>query len=551
MESQQTNDALGEGGAADARHSVQHLDMPELDIPDLGKITSTFEQALDVTLAHTAAPSPIASPVLQMSDSPESVTRGVGGGVGMSVSPESDVRTGIGGAGMSVFPESDGHIGVYGVGMSVSPESVTRGVGGGVGMSVSPESDTLGGDAAVASLPQAKPVEFTAQPKAPGLLTQEMSEVHARSYAASIPHPTGAAAAERPPQIPLAPVKRVQAQFNPLADVLLYLVVFVGGFLGAAMRFGLGVAFPVPLARHGACSAFHIATFIANMIACLLLAMITICVSHASWLTRRVKQLVSKGVGLGVCGGCSTLSTLGVEELTSLRGGEVGGTVLYVLLTFVCGALCSVLGVKLGLLLTSRRKSRVLQEAVRNAMRSDGASGPVIEGMPQDAIGRLASGGSPSSVDAEALIAAESPIVVDKPVAVPSESSDMHGRIAVGGVAGAGDVTTGLPAFEPASVTDEIPLVGDLTTGEVVEVSAPMRGSGSATGPATDSAVGSVADAAAASTGEIPVAVDTGAAADASKSRDEHDEHGERDEHDKRDERYGYDDHDARNEGRP
>lgn len=494
MESQQTNDALGEGGAADARHSVQHLDMPELDIPDLGKITSTFEQALDVTLAHTAAPSPIASPVLQMSDSPESVTRGVGGGVGMSVSPE---------------------------------------------------SDTLGGDAAVASLPQAKPVEFTAQPKAPGLLTQEMSEVHARSYAASIPHPTGAAAAERPPQIPLAPVKRVQAQFNPLADVLLYLVVFVGGFLGAAMRFGLGVAFPVPLARHGACSAFHIATFIANMIACLLLAMITICVSHASWLTRRVKQLVSKGVGLGVCGGCSTLSTLGVEELTSLRGGEVGGTVLYVLLTFVCGALCSVLGVKLGLLLTSRRKSRVLQEAVRNAMRSDGASGPVIEGMPQDAIGRLASDGSPSSVDAEALIAAESPIVVDKPVAVPSESSDMHGRIAVG------DVTTGLPAFEPASVTDEIPLVGDLTTGEVVEVSAPMRGSGSATGPATDSAVGSVADAAAASTGEIPVAVDTGAAADASKSRDEHDEHGERDEHDKRDERYGYDDHDARNEGRP
>ena len=277
----------------------------------------------------------------------------------------------------------------------------------------------------------------------------------------------------------------------------MYLVVFVGGCIGTAMRFGLAEAFPSPLARRGVLSAFHVATFGANMVACLVLAMVTICMSHASWLTRRVKQLVSKGVGLGVCGGCSTLSTLGIEELASLRGGEIGGTVLYVLVTFACGALCSVLGVKLGLLLTARRKSQVLQEAVRNAMRSDGDSGPVIEGVPQNVVERFA------SVDAEALIAAESPIVVDKPVAVPSESSDMRVDGAISSV-GEG-VATGVPAFEPAPVTDEIPLVGDLATGEVVEVSAalPMRGSGSA-------------GSAAVSTGEILVV----ASADASESRD-------------------------------
>ena len=464
MESRK-NDGRDGGDAVDAWQGVQHLDMPDLDIPNLGEITSTFEPVTDVAPPHADASALVASPIPSVSDSPESVTRG----------------------------------GASSAGLSDSAESVTRGGAGGAGLSDSAESDTL----AAASRPQAKPAAFTAQPKESGLSTQEMSEVHARSYAAAIPHPTGAAAAEQPPQIPLAPVKRVQAQFNPLADLLLYLVVFVGGCIGTAMRFGLAEAFPSPLARRGVLSAFHVATFGANMVACLVLAMVTICMSHASWLTRRVKQLVSKGVGLGVCGGCSTLSTLGIEELASLRGGEIGGTVLYVLVTFACGALCSVLGVKLGLLLTARRKSQVLQEAVRNAMRNDGDSGPVIEGVPQNVVERFASGDSTASVDAEALIAAESPIVVDKPVAVPVESSDMRVDGAISSV-GEG-VATGVPAFEPAPVTDEIPLVGDLATGEVVEVSAalPMRGSGSA-------------GSAAVSTGEIPVV----ASADASESRD-------------------------------
>lgn len=464
MESRK-NDGRDGGDAVDAWQGVQHLDMPDLDIPNLGEITSTFEPVTDVAPPHADASALVASPIPSVSDSPESVTRGGASSAGLSDSPESDTRGGTGGAGLSD----------------------------------SAESDTL----AAASRQQAKPAAFTALPKEPGLSTQEMSEVHARSYAAAIPHPTGAAAAEQPPQIPLAPVKRVQAQFNPLADLLLYLVVFVGGCIGTAMRFGLAEAFPSPLARRGVLSVFHVATFGANMVACLVLAMVTIGMSHASWLTRRVKQLVSKGVGLGVCGGCSTLSTLGIEELASLRGGEIGGTVLYVLVTFACGALCSVLGVKLGLLLTARRKSQVLQEAVRNAMRSDGDSGPVIEGVPQNVVECFASGDSTASVDAEALIAAESPIVVDKPVAVPGESSDMRVDGAISSV-GEG-VATGVPAFEPAPVTDEIPLVGDLATGEVVEVSAalPMRGSGSA-------------GSAAVSTGEIPVV----ASADASESRD-------------------------------
>ena len=478
MESQ-TNNALDGDDATGAWHGIQHLDMPDLDVPNLGEITSTFEPITDATPAPGTGPAPsvtpasstpLAHPATPVSDSAESVMQGNAAHAGMSDSPESVTQSDVAYAGMSD-----------------SPESVTQGSADSARLSDSAESDMQVGPS-----------------------TQEMSEVHARSYAASIPHPTGAAAAERPPQIPLAPVKRVQAQFNPLADGLLYLVVFVGGFVGAAMRFGLALAFPSPLARRGVLSAFHVATFGANMLACLLLALVTICVSQASWLTRRVKQLISKGVGLGLCGGCSTLSTLCVEELTSLRDGEIGGTVLYVLLTFVCGVLCSMLGVKLGLLLTARRKSQVLHEAVRNAMRSDGGSGPVVEGMPQRVADQLASGGAVDSADAEALIAAEAPIVVDRPVAVPSESDGAQGD---SGESSAADkrTATGIPAFEPAPITDEIPLVGDLATGEVVELPASAQGAASA--PAAD-------------TGEIPSVAMAGShsvSAAADSATDSHD----------------------------
>ena len=336
-------------------------------------------------------------------------------------------------------------------------------------MSFSPESDTQGsrkpgrprglGASQSESLPKAKPALFTAEPKEPGLSTQEMSEVHASAYARSIPHPTGAAAAERPPQIPLAPVKRVRAQFNPLADGLLYLVVFVGGFLGTAMRYGLSLAFPAPEDAGGFLGAFRWPTFGANMLACFLLAVVTVCVSQASWLTRRVKQLVSNGAGLGLCGGCSTLSTLGIEELTSFHDGEIGGALTYVLATFVCGVLCSMIGVKVGLLLTARRKSQVLREAVRNAALSKDGSVPVVEGVT-----RGLNGGSDAS---EALIAVDVPIVVDKPVAVPSADGNARDVRETAVVPGDKEAATGIPAFEPAPITDEIPLVGDLMTGEV------------------------------------------------------------------------------------
>ena len=106
--------------------------------------------------------------------------------------------------------------------------------------------------------------------------------------------PSGAAASKHPPQIPLAPMKRMQARFNPLADGLMYLVVFVGGFVGVGFRRATDLLLP---SVNG--TPFVVGTFVSNMLACFLFAMLTEYMATASWLRRRVRQVVSRGVGLG------------------------------------------------------------------------------------------------------------------------------------------------------------------------------------------------------------------------------------------------------------
>ena len=120
--------------------------------------------------------------------------------------------------------------------------------------------------------------------------------------------PSGAAASKHPPQIPLAPMKRMQARFNPLADGLMYLVVFVGGFVGVGFRRATDLLLP---SVNG--SPFVVGTFVSNMLACFLFAMLTEYMATASWLRRRVRQVVSRGVGLGLLGGLSTMSGVMLE----------------------------------------------------------------------------------------------------------------------------------------------------------------------------------------------------------------------------------------------
>ena len=152
--------------------------------------------------------------------------------------------------------------------------------------------------------------------------------------------PSGAAAAPNPPQIPLAPMKRVQARFNPLADGLMYLVVFIGGFVGVGCRRGLGMLLP---SVNG--TPFVVGTFVSNMLACFLFAMLTEYMTTASWLRRRVRQAVSRGVGLGFLGGLSTMSGVMLEMMEGLRERHVASAFGYLAGSFVGGIVAALAGV--------------------------------------------------------------------------------------------------------------------------------------------------------------------------------------------------------------
>lgn len=142
---------------------------------------------------------------------------------------------------------------------------------------------------------------------------------------------------------------------DPLMDPLLYVVVFLGGFLGTAMRYGLSLLIPRPAAETGFLSAFHTATFTANMLACFIFACLTAAMGQATWIRAHRRELVNRGVGMGMCGGFSTLSALVIEELLAWHGGNFLGVAFYEIMSFACGLALAYAGTRLGLALTARR----------------------------------------------------------------------------------------------------------------------------------------------------------------------------------------------------
>lgn len=379
--------------------------------------------------------------------------------------------------------------------------------------------------------------------------TMEISAAQVRAQ--STPVPQGAAAAAIPPQIPLAPMKKIQARFNPLADIMVYCVVFLGGMLGTAMRYGLSLALPSTAQSQGFWQSFHIPTFTANMAACFIFAGLSAYLSQAIWMRKRTRQLASRGFGMGMCGGFSTLSALAIEELLSLQDGHVLGAVFYLLSSFVGGLIVAACGTKLGLMLTASRTGRIAAEALQrqqsqggsgrhvtvgetvivadagstgmpaggfnagaadgfsaeshmdaviggagassatNATRTVGATGEA--GTSVSAIAGAGTGAdtsgvantagtafsAQSAVDAPAMLGASvsSPLASETEPAAASVSTatDATGLTAspyVPSTAATSSVPASSasyamrPSFEPAPITDEIPLTGDPTTGE-------------------------------------------------------------------------------------
>ncbi|PWG60319.1 fluoride efflux transporter FluC [Bifidobacterium catulorum] len=164
-------------------------------------------------------------------------------------------------------------------------------------------------------------------------------------------HPGGPGPAARP-----STAAGGSAARSPLADSTIYIVVFLGGCLGTAMRYGLSLAASGEQATVGIWSAVHIGTFTANIIACFTYAAIAAYTAQARWIRKRSRDLVSRGFGMGMCGGLSTMSTLAFEQFGDLSHGNIFGVLVYVMLSFGIGILAAYLGVRLALALAGGHK---------------------------------------------------------------------------------------------------------------------------------------------------------------------------------------------------
>ena len=325
-------------------------------------------------------------------------------------------------------------------------------------------------------------------------ITQAIDTVEVMHAGATAP----AANTMDPPTIPLAPMKRMQARFNPLADGLMYVVVFVGGFVGVGCRHALDMLLPSVSG-----TPFVVGTFVSNMVACFLFAMLTEFMATASWLRRRVRQVVSRGVGLGLLGGLSTMSGVMLETMEGLHERHIASALGYLAGNFAGGLLTAAAGVVLMQALLSRSTRKRVRGAFSAVSVSDSAESDTqgVRHVKVADVARSAAQAAMEAAQAAQQIAQTGQVPrVETPTVPPTASQPMQtGRVpqipplAVPQLTQSSQPllrepdTSDLgqlpeiqqsqpiqqpanplpPSFEPKPITAEISLVADPTTGEV------------------------------------------------------------------------------------
>ncbi|WP_391503222.1 CrcB family protein [Bifidobacterium scardovii] len=129
---------------------------------------------------------------------------------------------------------------------------------------------------------------------------------------------------------PFASKRRPDIRLDLLA------VVFAGGTIGTAIRY---LFTQVPPS-----GAFHTGTLIANLLACLCYAGLTAYLAASPRIGSRGKELASRGLGMGMCGGLSTMSTLALECFTAIRSGQAAAGIGYLAATFAAGLAAATFG---------------------------------------------------------------------------------------------------------------------------------------------------------------------------------------------------------------
>jgi CrcB protein len=112
-----------------------------------------------------------------------------------------------------------------------------------------------------------------------------------------------------------------------------WLYVFIGGGLGAVMRYGIGVLFK-PLAK-----AFPWATLTSNLIACVLIGVLfayQLRDNKSMWLL----------LAVGLCGGLSTFSAFSLESIELFQQGNYKYALLNITISLLGCLACTALAAK-------------------------------------------------------------------------------------------------------------------------------------------------------------------------------------------------------------
>ena len=106
------------------------------------------------------------------------------------------------------------------------------------------------------------------------------------------------------------------------------IAVFLGGGIGAVMRFLISKLTLIFYQGN-----FPLATLIANMLACFVLALLVYKAIDFKWISENSKLLLI----VGFCGGLSTFSTYSIETFDLLKNGAFGWAIANIVIsTAIC-----------------------------------------------------------------------------------------------------------------------------------------------------------------------------------------------------------------------